>query len=125
MPADVSCIRRRQGGHLPIAALRRPSAAAAVQLGIQYFHGPLQKSELDAISATRPIIVWHRSAHEFYLNSAAERRFSITREWFDALTDAQKKQSDFANAHYWEQGWFAILPKVAPGVASPTESAQA
>lgn len=38
----------------------------------QLFHGPLAKSDLDRISATRPIIVWHRSAHEFYVNSAAE-----------------------------------------------------
>lgn len=101
------------------ARLKDPDAVLLTWGYHQYFHGPLQKLELDAISAARPIIVWHRSAHEFYLNSAAERRFGITREWFDALSDAQKKQSDFANAHYWEQGWFAILPKVAPGVASP------
>jgi predicted amidohydrolase YtcJ len=29
----------------------------------QYFHGKLGKADLDAISTTRPIIVWHRSAH--------------------------------------------------------------
>ena len=39
----------------------------------QYFHGSLVKADLDAISATRPIIVWHRSAHEFFVNSAAEK----------------------------------------------------
>ena len=51
----------------------------------QYFHGALKKLELDAIIAARPIIVWHRSAHEFYLNSAAERHFGMTKAWFDAL----------------------------------------
>ena len=39
-----------------------------------YFHGELKKSDLDAISTTRPIIVWHRSAHEFFLNTAAEQK---------------------------------------------------
>jgi hypothetical protein len=85
----------------------------------QYFHGPLAKKELDAISATRPIIVWHRSAHEFYLNSAAEKKYGVDRAWFDKLSDSQKKQSDFDNAHYWEQGAFAVMPLVASAIATP------
>ena len=84
-----------------------------------YFHGELKKAELDAISATRPVIVWHRSGHEFYLNSAAEKKYGVTKAWFDTLTDAQKKQSDFANAHYWEQGWFAVAPLTIKDVATP------
>lgn len=74
----------------------------------QYFHGQLRKADLDAISSTRPIIVWHRSAHEVHLNSAAERKYGITREWFDSLPASPRQQSDFANAHYWEQGVFAV-----------------
>jgi predicted amidohydrolase YtcJ len=85
----------------------------------QYFHGQLRKADLDAISSTRPIIVWHRSAHEVYLNSAAERRYGISREWFDSLPASPRKQSDFANAHYWEQGLFAVLPKIGAAIASP------
>jgi predicted amidohydrolase YtcJ len=84
-----------------------------------YFHGELKKAELDAISATRPIIVWHRSAHEFYLNSAAEKKYGVTKAWFDTLTDAQKQQSDFANGHYWEQGWFAVAPLTITDLAAP------
>ncbi|MCX5951922.1 MAG: hypothetical protein NTZ40_00115 [Cyanobacteria bacterium] len=85
----------------------------------QNFHGPLRKADLDAISSTRPIIVWHRSAHEFYLNSAAERKYRITRKWFDQLGDSERKQSDFDNAHYWEQGAYAVLRKILPAIASP------
>lgn len=85
----------------------------------QYFHGELKKADLDAISATRPIIVWHRSAHEFYMNTAAEKKYGITKPWFDQLPENAKKQSDFANAHYWEQGGFAVLPLVAQALASP------
>jgi hypothetical protein len=84
-----------------------------------YFHGKLRKAELDAISTTRPIIVWHRSAHEFYLNTAAEKKFGVTKEWFDKLPASAKAQSDFANAHYWEQGWFAVMPLTASAIASP------
>jgi len=84
-----------------------------------YFHGKLAKADLDAISTTRPIIVWHRSAHEFFLNTAAEKKFGVTKAWWDKLADGAKKQSDFANGHYWEQGWFAVLPLTAAAVASP------
>lgn len=85
----------------------------------QYFHGNLTKADLDKISPTRPIIVWHRSAHEFYLNSAAERKYHVTKEWFDKLPDSAKKQSDFANAHYWEQGAFGVMPLIASAIATP------
>lgn len=85
----------------------------------QYFHGELKKADLDAISSTRPIIVWHRSAHEFYLNSVAEKKYRVTKEWFDKLPDSAKKQSDFANAHFWEQGAFAVMPLIASAIASP------
>ena len=85
----------------------------------QYFHGKLMKADLDAISRTRPIIVWHRSAHEFHLNSASEKKYGVTREWFDKLPESAKKQSDFANGHYWEQGGFAVLPLIVQAIASP------
>jgi hypothetical protein len=85
----------------------------------QYFHGKLKKADLDAISTTRPIIVWHRSAHEFFLNTAAERRYGVTKAWFDKQGASVKKQSDFPNAHYWEQGAFAVAPLIAPALATP------
>jgi predicted amidohydrolase YtcJ len=85
----------------------------------QYFHGKLRKSDLDAISLTRPIIVWHRSCHEFYLNSAAEKKYGVTKQWFDKLPGDTKKQIDFANGHYREQGWFAVMPLTVHAIASP------
>ncbi len=84
-----------------------------------YFHGELKKADLDSINATRPIVVWHRSGHEFYLNSAAEKKYGVTKEWFEKQSDSVKKQSDFNNAHYWEQGMFSLLPLLAPSIASP------
>lgn len=85
----------------------------------QYFHGAVKKADLDRISATRPIVVWHRSAHEFILNSAAERKYGITREWFERQSESIRKQSDFANAHYWEQGAFSVMPLIASAIATP------
>jgi len=84
-----------------------------------YFHGRLKQSELDEISATRPIVVWHRSAHEFYMNTAAEKKYGVTKAWYDKLSDSAKEQSDFDDGHYWEQGWFAVLPLLGPAIATP------
>jgi predicted amidohydrolase YtcJ len=101
------------------ARMKDPNALLLTWGYHQYFHGKLAKADLDAISTTRPIIVWHRSAHEMYLNSAAEKKFGVTKTWFDKLPDSAKKQADFANGHYWEQGWFALLPLTATAIASP------
>ncbi|MFO0912567.1 MAG: amidohydrolase [Pirellulales bacterium] len=85
-----------------------------------YFHGQLLQADLDRISATRPIIVWHRSAHEFFLNSAAERKYGVTSEWFEKQSASVKKQADFENGHYWEQASFALMPLIGPAIASPS-----
>lgn len=84
-----------------------------------YFHGKMTRADLDRISATRPILVWHRSCHEFYLNSVALKKFGVTREWYDKLNGSAKEQSNFEEGHFWEQGVFAVLPLVAPGVFTP------
>lgn len=37
----------------------------------QIWHGDITREELNAISQTRPIVVWHRSFHEMIMNDAA------------------------------------------------------
>jgi hypothetical protein len=83
------------------------------------FYGPLTRAELDVISATRPILVWGRSCHEFFLNTATLERGELTREAYDAFPASAKEQSNFEDGHFWEQGMFAILPHIATMVASP------
>jgi predicted amidohydrolase YtcJ len=90
----------------------------------QYFHGKLTRADLDRISATRPIIVWHRSAHELYLNSAAMKKFSVTKEWYDKLTGSAREQSNFEEGHYWEQGAFAVMPLISSAIATPARLRQ-
>jgi predicted amidohydrolase YtcJ len=83
-----------------------------------YWHGQVRRPELDAISATRPIIVWHRSAHEFIVNSAAMEKLGITAEFIDGFTGAAKEQSSFESGHFYEQGGFAVMPKLASVLAT-------
>jgi predicted amidohydrolase YtcJ len=101
------------------AKLEDPEALLLTWGFHQYFHGTLTRADLDKISATRPILVWHRSCHEFYLNSAAMKKFGVTQEWHDKLKGGAKEQSNFEEGHYWEQGMFAVLPLIAPAVFTP------
>ena len=36
-----------------------------------FFHGSISRAELDEICPDKPLIVWHRSFHELYINSTA------------------------------------------------------
>jgi predicted amidohydrolase YtcJ len=101
------------------AKLEDPEALLLTWGFHQYFHGALTRADLDKISATRPILVWHRSCHEFYFNSAAMKKFGVTKEWTDKLKGGAKEQSNFEEGHYWEQGMFAVLPLIAPAVFTP------
>lgn len=83
------------------------------------FYGPLTRADLDAISSETPIITWGRSCHEFVLNSAAMNRAKLTEDVWNGFSDSAKRQSNFAEGHFWEQGMFPILPFIAPMAASP------
>lgn len=83
------------------------------------FHGPLTRSDLDQISSTRPIIVWHRSAHEFIVNSKALEAYGIDAAFVASLPAAAGKQCDLAEGHFWEGGMFAVIPKLLPAIATP------
>lgn len=83
------------------------------------FYGPLTRAELDAISKDRPIFVWGRSCHEMFMNSAALEEGGVTQELVDGFAESARKQSNFEEGHFWEQGVFAVLPNIASFAASP------
>ncbi len=84
-----------------------------------YFHGLIRRPDLDAISATRPIIIWHRSAHEFVLNTPALELLGITADYVDGFTGTAREQSDHTLGHFYEQGAFAVMPLLTPVIATP------
>jgi predicted amidohydrolase YtcJ len=84
----------------------------------QYFHGPLSRQALDAISSTRAIAVWHRSCHEFYLNTAAVVRLGITEESIQGK-GKWSEQSDWAKGHFYEGGLNLIMAQLLPNLATP------
>jgi hypothetical protein len=83
------------------------------------FHGPLTRTDLDRVSSTRPIIVWHRSAHEFIVNSKALAAYGIDAAFVAKLPDAARNQCNLDEGHFWEGGMFAVIPKLLPAIATP------
>jgi predicted amidohydrolase YtcJ len=82
------------------------------------WHGPLSRADLNALSATRPIAVWQRSCHEFYLNDAAITALGVT----EAATKGKgewSEQVDFANGHFWEGGLNLIIGPMMKVLATP------
>ncbi|MFZ5832818.1 MAG: amidohydrolase [Planctomycetota bacterium] len=86
-----------------------------------YFHGGMSRAMLDKLAPDFPVIVWHRSCHEFYLNSAALKQTGIDAALVAGFTQGQKDQLDFEKGHFFEQGAMAVLGKLAPILASPAQ----
>jgi len=83
-------------------------------------HGKdINRASLDKLSSDFPIIIWHRSCHEFFLNSAALELAGIDQALMDAFSESAQSQSSLEKGHFYEQGAMAILEKITPIIASP------
>ena len=86
----------------------------------QYFHGELNREMLDEITPTRPIGVWHRSCHEFYLNTPFIEKLGITQAQVDAAGEEVARQTNLARGHFYENGALLfLLPRILPELANP------
>ncbi|HQR76993.1 MAG TPA: amidohydrolase family protein, partial [Burkholderiaceae bacterium] len=86
-----------------------------------YFHGEMSRAKLNKLAPDFPVIVWHRSAHELFLNDAALRLTGIDEAVIKGLPKSAQEQSSLPKGHFFEQGMLALLPKVAPYMASPEQ----
>ncbi|MDA8929198.1 amidohydrolase [Gammaproteobacteria bacterium] len=84
-----------------------------------YFHGKLTRQDLDLISKDRPILIIHRSFHEFIMNSSALNLFGITEKDLGHLNKEEKFLASFKEGHFAERGLIAVMPKVMKYIAAP------
>lgn len=82
------------------------------------WHGKLDRATLDAISATRPIAVWHRSCHEFYLNTSALYALGLTED-MTRNKGQFSEQSNWAEGHFWEGGLNLMMAPMLQVLATP------
>ena len=87
----------------------------------QTFHGALNRGVLDHVEKKRPIFVWHRSCHEFILNSVAMELSGITEKFISTLPKEAQAMCSYKDGHFWEQGLFGVLGKLSPYVATPEQ----
>ncbi|AUC16702.1 amidohydrolase [Tenacibaculum sp. SZ-18] len=83
------------------------------------FFGSLTKSDLDKISKTRPILVWMRSCHEIVMNTKALTLYQVNQEFIKTWGETPQRQSNLNDGRFWEQGMFAVAPKIATVLATP------
>ncbi|WP_226591180.1 amidohydrolase [Microseira wollei] len=83
-----------------------------------YFHGICYRDALDQIceevgQQNRPVVIWHRSCHEFIFNTVALNKYNIHQDWIDTGDPQEQNQADLANGHFWEKGMELILSNIA------------
>mgnify|MGYP000854168442 FL=1 len=78
------------------------------------WHGSMSKLRINSVSEDRPIIVWHRSFHELYMNDAALKMVGLSAE--DIKSGAQ---IDYENGHFYETGLGLAIARLNPWILSP------
>jgi predicted amidohydrolase YtcJ len=82
------------------------------------FHGKLNRAMLDEVSATRPIIVWQRSVHEFNFNTRALELLEQQEADWQGKGE-MSAMSDWEEGHVWEKGLYLVMEKLFPLIGSP------
>ena len=80
----------------------------------QLWHGSLSRDLLNQIAGDQPVGIIHRSFHEIYLNDAAITLLGVQQEDF-----AGNPQVDWDRGHFYEGGWLALVPTMAPVLLEP------
>ena len=77
-------------------------------------HGQWNRAELDSLCPDRPVILWQRSFHETYMNTAAIERLGLTE---DAV--GTHPQVNLPKGHFFETGNKLVVAKLLPMMLRP------
>ncbi|EPG0574833.1 amidohydrolase [Pseudomonas aeruginosa] len=75
------------------------------------WHGKIDRAYLDKISSTRPIIIWDRSCHDFYLNTAAIETLKLDKAAMQGRGLAST-QFDWDKGYWFENGSIELLAPI-------------
>jgi len=78
------------------------------------WHGKIDRAALDEISSKRPIIIWHRSTQEFFLNTPALKALGVS----EASTK-DKADLNWEEGHFWREGISMIAAPLLKAIAPP------
>ncbi len=83
-------------------------------------HGDLNKELLDQISSTRPILVWHYSIHDFYLNSAALKWAEVDESWINEVQGVAIDSDGELTGRLFEEAPKKLLGKLSFELLGPS-----
>jgi len=81
--------------------------------------GDLTRQDLDKISMTRSIFIWHFSGHDFYLNSAAIKRSGLNPALADKYHGVGLDENGELNGRIYEDAGLALFATVGPILLAP------
>ena len=85
----------------------------------QLWHGEMDKARIHQVSDQRPIIVWHRSFHELYMNDPAMSMVGI-----DPAQIKPGLQIDIDQGHFFEVGLGFAINRLNPWILAPEKYAE-
>ncbi len=82
-------------------------------------HGDLTRQNLDAISSDRPIVVWHYSSHDFYLNTKALEWTKVDASLAEKFAGVPLDEDGFPTGRIIEDASIHVFTALAPILMSP------
>ena len=84
----------------------------------QLWHGAMHRDRINAVTAQRPVVVWHRSFHELYMNDAALAMVDLAEPDINPGS-----QIDYAAGHFYENGLGIAISRLNPWILAPDKYA--
>ncbi|MGE0183742.1 MAG: amidohydrolase [Parvularculaceae bacterium] len=82
-------------------------------------HGDLDRADLDAVTTARPLIVWHYSGHDFYLNSKAIEWAGITGDLHERFEGIEIGANAEPTGRVFEDAAPYLMRTLAPVLLDP------
>ncbi|RED16854.1 amidohydrolase [Parasphingopyxis lamellibrachiae] len=82
-------------------------------------HGDLDRHDLDAVTTDRPLLVWHYSSHDFYLNTPALDWAGIDASLHDRFEGVPLGEDGLPMGRVFEDALAVLLQSVAPLIMAP------
>ena len=82
-------------------------------------HGDLVKEDLDAVTSDRPLVIWHYSSHDFYLNSAGLEWAGIDASLHQQYEGVDLNAEGELTGRIYEDAIPALMASIGPILLAP------
>ncbi len=104
-------------GRISLLNRNKPAQSDTDPLFLYGYHnlvqGDLTRQDLDSVTTARPLIIWHFSGHDFYLNSKAIETFKLTPDLADKFHGVDLDAKGALTGRIYEDALLALFPYFA------------